>query len=266
MSSFLLAWNPKRWDWENLSTEVARTLLGQHVRMQWRCMNRHVRPDNRVFVVHLGKKPRGIMASGIAVSGPQGRAHSDKRRGKKGEPSSWIECAFDRILDPRVDELLSISTLQRAGLAGVCWTPQGSGISIPDEASDVLIKLWEKHIVRPITQVKSMAPGGAMEGELTSRMVRHRRREYALRDAKLDEIRRKKKGRLVCQVPGCGFDFEKTYGVIGLGYAQVHHLNPLADRTEASETKLTDLAVVCANCHAMIHRGGKCRRLDSLVR
>ena len=27
------------------------------------------------------------------------------------------------------------------------------------------------------------------------------------------------------------------------------------------EVKLKDLAVVCANCHAMIHIGGKCRPL-----
>jgi predicted HNH restriction endonuclease len=27
---------------------------------------------------------------------------------------------------------------------------------------------------------------------------------------------------------------------------------------------LADLAVVCANCHAMIHRWGECRKMESL--
>jgi 5-methylcytosine-specific restriction protein A len=29
--------------------------------------------------------------------------------------------------------------------------------------------------------------------------------------------------------------------------------------------QLADLAIVCPNCHAMIHRGGKCRSLESLI-
>ena len=66
-------------------------------------------------------------------------------------------------------------------------------------------------------------------------------------------------------VSKCGFDFEAVYGELGRDYAQVHHLKPLADRTKPSQTKLDDLAVVCANCHAMIHRGGKCRPLDKLI-
>jgi predicted HNH restriction endonuclease len=70
---------------------------------------------------------------------------------------------------------------------------------------------------------------------------------------------------LKCEVPGCGFDFEAVYGELGRDYAQVHHLKPLGDRTTPSETKLNDLAIVCANCHAMIHRGGKCRPLDKLI-
>ena len=48
-------------------------------------------------------------------------------------------------------------------------------------------------------------------------------------------------------------------------YAQVHHLQPLSDRTMPGKTSLDDLAVVCANCHVMIHRGGNCRALTNLI-
>ena len=61
----------------------------------------------------------------------------------------------------------------------------------------------------------------------------------------------------VCKV--CGFDFAKTYGELGRGFAEVHHLNPLSGRppdewTAAIRTNITDVAVLCANCHRMIHR------------
>ena len=68
-------------------------------------------------------------------------------------------------------------------------------------------------------------------------------------------------------LPGqvCGFDFHEMYGEIGRDYAQVHHLKPLSDRTKPSLTMLSDLAVLCANCHVMVHRGGEIRLLGSLL-
>lgn len=53
----------------------------------------------------------------------------------------------------------------------------------------------------------------------------------------------------------CGFDFEKTYGEIGKGYIQVHHINELSSIEEVYEVNPeTDLLPVCANCHVIIHR------------
>lgn len=53
----------------------------------------------------------------------------------------------------------------------------------------------------------------------------------------------------------CGFDFEKAYGELGKDYIEVHHIVPLASRNEEIQVNpATDLIVVCANCHRMIHR------------
>jgi predicted HNH restriction endonuclease len=65
---------------------------------------------------------------------------------------------------------------------------------------------------------------------------------------------------------GCQFDFHKSYGDLGENYAQVHHIRPLSDRARASTTRVVDLRVVCANCHAMIHRGGKSRSLARIAK
>ena len=51
-----------------------------------------------------------------------------------------------------------------------------------------------------------------------------------------------------CEI--CGFDSMKTYGE---DYCEVHHLTPLAQLDVDAETTLDDLAVVCANCHRIIH-------------
>lgn len=107
----------------------------------------------------------------------------------------------------------------------------------------------------------------AFEGELKRRFIVHRRRESALRAAKIRHALRHGNGFLRCEVPGCHFDFFKTYGNIGKNYAVVHHIKPLASlSSKGAKTSLADLAIVCANCHAMIHRGGQCRSIESLMR
>jgi hypothetical protein len=104
------------------------------------------------------------------------------------------------------------------------------------------------------------------EGALRRKFVTHRRREGTMRRAKIAEAIAKH-GRLLCEVPQCGFDFEKRYGKLGHGYAQVHHLIPLHKAPAAGRAaKLSDLAIVCANCHVMIHAGGECRPLAGLIK
>ena len=57
----------------------------------------------------------------------------------------------------------------------------------------------------------------------------------------------------VCQA--CGFDFEKTYGILGKEYIECHHVNPLSERLGAEiSSTIEDVRVVCSNCHRMLHR------------
>jgi hypothetical protein len=104
------------------------------------------------------------------------------------------------------------------------------------------------------------------EGAARTRFVRHRQRERDLRNKKIAQALRNNHGRLICEVPNCGFDYADRYGDIGKHYAQVHHKEPLSEAPEEGRrVTLDDLAVVCANCHVMIHIGGACRPLEGLI-
>lgn len=74
----------------------------------------------------------------------------------------------------------------------------------------------------------------------------------------------RRKGR-ACEA--CGFDFRTVYGSLGDGFAEIHHLRPL-DRLVEDAARLSDLdedfAVLCANCHRMIHRLDDVSDLDAL--
>jgi 5-methylcytosine-specific restriction protein A len=57
----------------------------------------------------------------------------------------------------------------------------------------------------------------------------------------------------VCFV--CDFDFEKTYGQLGVGFIHVHHLTPFGSVEGPRRTNpIADLRPVCPNCHSMLHR------------
>ena len=56
-----------------------------------------------------------------------------------------------------------------------------------------------------------------------------------------------------CQV--CSMTFASVYGQeLGGGFAEAHHVRPLATLGNRVKTRLEDLITVCANCHRMLHR------------
>lgn len=59
-------------------------------------------------------------------------------------------------------------------------------------------------------------------------------------------------GKLRCEV--CTIDFQETYGEIGAGFIEAHHRVPVHQLDGINRTKLADLALVCSNCHRMLHR------------
>jgi 5-methylcytosine-specific restriction protein A len=98
-------------------------------------------------------------------------------------------------------------------------------------------------------------PSNSEEGEEGSIEGRVLYRVHKTRERKKSEEKKRAvlegAGRLECEV--CGFDFSTTYGERGHGFAECHHKLPLSDGTRT--TYLRDLAIVCANCHRMLHRG-----------
>ncbi|ABZ76353.1 restriction endonuclease-like protein [Shewanella halifaxensis HAW-EB4] len=115
--------------------------------------------------------------------------------------------------------------------------------------------ITEVNDIKNLTQLKGVSSEnvgdyGVDEGKPIYRV--HKTRE---RDPKLTKDKKQQvlsiTGKLCCEI--CNFDFYECYGDLGLGFAECHHLEPLALRESNKKTKLDDLAILCANCHRMIH-------------
>jgi 5-methylcytosine-specific restriction enzyme A len=90
----------------------------------------------------------------------------------------------------------------------------------------------------------------APEGQILTR-VHHIRERSATIVAAKRRLELKKRGHIKCEV--CAFQFEDAYGALGKGFAECHHTVPLSEYHDHQTTKTSDLALLCANCHRMIH-------------
>ncbi|HTG17515.1 MAG TPA: hypothetical protein VK747_19865 [Blastocatellia bacterium] len=85
----------------------------------------------------------------------------------------------------------------------------------------------------------------AMEGVAREIVVLSRSRNRRLRQEAL------KRANGVCEV--CNQNFARLLGGLGLRALQVHHRRQLSVTRTPTVTGISDLAVVCANCHCLIH-------------
>jgi 5-methylcytosine-specific restriction protein A len=108
-----------------------------------------------------------------------------------------------------------------------------------------------KHKIYAIEEDEQTLRDTVMEGQVLYKL--HKVRE---RDKKIVDLKKHQSilltNKLTCEA--CIFEFAEFYGQLGQGYIECHHRTPLYSIEAAQKTTLDDLALVCANCHRMLHR------------
>lgn len=101
----------------------------------------------------------------------------------------------------------------------------------------------------------------SFEGEILYKLHKLKERDSGLTRTKKNNVL-KEKGKLECEV--CNFDFHEKYGEIGYEFIECHHIKPLSTYESRQKTALEDLAIVCSNCHRMLHRNVEDMSIDKL--
>ena len=104
--------------------------------------------------------------------------------------------------------------------------------------ADLEQAVWTAARGKPLIQVER-----AMEGATTEARSRHRNAK--LRQSALQQAQG------FCE--GCEVNYWKRAGGLGRHCLVVHHKNQLKDTDQPKETKLSELAVLCGNCHLLVH-------------
>jgi 5-methylcytosine-specific restriction protein A len=144
-----------------------------------------------------------------------------------------------KVLDDFLDDQAAIRARAARVLELLTAAASGAAVEVPDLDSVDL---------------------AAEEGGVALRAHLRRERDPQLRRRKLAETKR-------CGLPiaceACAFDFGRTYGPYGLDYIECHHRTPLYV-TGKTQTRLADLALLCSNCHRMIHRSKRWLTVEEL--
>jgi len=145
------------------------------------------------------------------------------RRGGKLDKEIWDEYSTD---------IEKLNTTAKSIRQGITWI-----------STSMSYKEFERE--------KSVSEDEFPEGRILERIHKYKERSSKASQEKKAKVL-KEKGKLECEV--CGFDYLEVYGELGYGFAESHHIVPVSQLVAGQKTKLGDLAIVCANCHRMLHR------------
>ena len=245
MATYLLAWNPNRWQWDDLADFVDSFNRGEVSIDRWSCgRNKNIAAGDRVWFIRLGEDPRGIFGYGTVVTPSYEDAHWDDPT----KTTQYVEYQIDSIVNPETDQIIPRTRLDDPPFDSMHWDTQMSGVSIPDDVAISLHQEWSRLVD---------GDGFTLPEEIPTS---HTYFEGAQRLVTINSYERNSRARAACvahygaRCVVCGFCFADKYGPNGDGIIHVHHLVPLSEIGESYELDpIEDLRPVCPNCHAMIH-------------
>ncbi len=256
VAAVILGWNPNRrngWDYRAAVEQVAES--GRFLR-RWSVRdNRNILTGTEAWLLLQGGTDAcaGLIGHGVVLSEP----YESVASGEADAPDCYVSVAFDALLP--LGEQIRPDALS-AAVPPIHWgDAQGrSSLAVPPEAEQDLRQLWRDHgpsAVKPMQLVSGTYP------------------PHAVSTVEVNRYERNPDARRVClafhgtSCAACGFSFEASYGDIGTGFIDVHHVVPpvmLGDGYQLDP--VADLIPLCPNCHAMAHRGVASPRTVSELR
>ncbi|MCU1531433.1 MAG: endonuclease [Arthrobacter sp.] len=246
MTAIILEWNPERWNGWNYDAVVEQVAETGQFLDRWSVgLRRNIRPGADAWLLLQGQSQssRGLIGHGIVMSESYEAQHCSDPE----DTTRYVSVAFDALLP--MGEQIPPSALQEA-VPGVPWKTglRSSGTAVDPAAEPDLHRVWRELGPETASDPTQPVPGTYPEA--------------AVSRVQVNRYERSPEARRVClafhgtSCAACGFSFEIAYGEIGRDFIHVHHVVPVSQLGSAYQLDpVTDLVPLCANCHAMAHRG-----------
>jgi 5-methylcytosine-specific restriction protein A len=256
MKAYLLTYNPKKWQWNNIDYEIGELRKYGFVETKWDCSSKKPKENDLFFINALGEsKQKGIFCSGYVKE----LYENVPSNINENRITNSLQGNITVLLNPNSDRILDINIL-REKLPNVRWYTQNSGIEIKEEFIIKLIELWDYFLKENKYLNYEYEEKEYLEGNLQQKLISKYERNIEARKACIAHYG------YGCQI--CGTDMQKTYGDIGKCFIHVHHIKFISVvKSEYKIDPINDLITVCPNCHSMLHRklNGKYLSVQELI-
>ena len=121
-------------------------------------------------------------------------------------------------------------------------------------ASQIRQVVFDEKLNRKVAEIEDddmTTDDGVLEGQTLYKLHKVFERDRKIVDQKKKQAY-SRFGKIACEV--CVFVFDEFYGEIGKNFIECHHRIPLSKLKAETKTSLDSLALVCSNCHRMLHK------------
>jgi hypothetical protein len=147
MATYLVSWDPTRWDWRSIKEQSEAVERGVPVVRQWACGNqRRIFNGDIVYFVRQGREPRGIFARGEVVRGSYEVMNVDIQDAQKSRPTLVIDIKLLELLDATHAVGIPKSKLSAGPFKKFVWDIREQGTKIPEDVVTALETAWNAAI------------------------------------------------------------------------------------------------------------------------
>ena len=229
---------------ETKRDEIFKIVFSTYTNQQWYLVGFYMdckfvnEPPVDIDVVN--QKIRDLQWLGTSLGDPYRTLRGRHLVAKVKDDAQWLKW--------RVSPDNVVRTNQPIPIPEAIFQPKSYRIASPTELSqDVFNELFS--LAEDDVFIDYSSDDEFPEGKEVERKHKARERNQAL-TKKAKDLFKRKHGHLYCQI--CGFDFNRIYGEIGVDFIEAHHTVPVSGGER--KTKIKDIAMVCSNCHKMLHR------------
>lgn len=242
---------------ENKRNEKFSIAFATYTNKQW-CLigfylNSEFVPDPQIQINILHQKMLDLRQLGTSLGDDYRKLSGDRFTAKLKDEAQYLRW--------RVSPDDAIRTAQPIVIPNRVFNTKNYRIVNPTEIGkdvfDELFSIAQDYVADEDYGYDSEFPEGK---EIERKHKLRERNQAVIKSAK--EAFKQKNNKLYCQV--CSFDFQSKYGDIGADFIEGHHTLPISELKGEVKTKIKDVALVCSNCHRMLHRRRPWLKMEEL--
>ncbi len=102
MTNWLLSWNENKFDWGyDYEYDCEQATKETPVILTWSCCSPKIQIGDEVFLIRLGKNPRGIIGHGVVTEDVFQEEHWDEEKATQGKKAYYVEAEYGTLVNYR---------------------------------------------------------------------------------------------------------------------------------------------------------------------